>query len=132
MRRALVVLLAGFALATAVGTLGSDAGAEVVTLGTTVLTVETPLYTDTEVLTPLPSGARAEPDSRVPQDNQAAFVLLLLVGIALIGALAVWLAGRMLALEPRWVTSGRHAFAEFGWRVSNTWAEFTDWLRLGR
>jgi hypothetical protein len=26
----------------------------------------------------------------------------------------------------------RHATAEAGWRTSAAWAEFTDWLRLGR
>ena len=130
MRRALVVLLAGFALATAVGSLGTKAGAQLVTVGTTVLTNSTP-YTDTKALEPLPSGARAEPDSRLPHSNNAAFVLLALVAITLIGALLIWLATTLLALEPRWITSSRRAFAEFGWRASNTWAEFTDWLRLG-
>jgi hypothetical protein len=26
----------------------------------------------------------------------------------------------------------RHATGEAGWRAGNAWAEFTDWLRIGR
>jgi hypothetical protein len=26
----------------------------------------------------------------------------------------------------------RHASGEAGWRAGNAWAEFTDWLRIGR
>ena len=35
------------------------------------------------------------------------------------------------ALEP-WLVRWRHATGEAGWRAGNAWAEFTDWLRLGR
>ena len=38
---------------------------------------------------------------------------------------------RRRAYEPRWWLSLRHALAEAGFRASATWAEFTDWLRLG-
>jgi hypothetical protein len=130
MRRALVVLLAGFTLAFAVGAIG--AGAQVITVGTTVLTTESPTYTDSKGLQPLPSGARAEPDSRLPHSDKAAYVLLALVALTVLVALVLFLFSRLLAIEPRWVTDGRHSFAEAGWHVSNTWAEFKDWLRLGR
>jgi len=44
----------------------------------------------------------------------------------------VWGAARWWAYEPRWTVSLRHALAEAGWRLSGTWEEFADWVRLGR
>jgi hypothetical protein len=44
----------------------------------------------------------------------------------------VWAAARWLAYEPRWMVSLRHCIAEASWRLSGTWDEFADWLRLGR
>lgn len=52
-------------------------------------------------------------------------VLLALTGIA-------WLLARTLAWDPAWGASVRHACEEAGWRVSGTWSDFTDWIRLGR
>lgn len=129
MRRALLLLLAGFALA---ALLGTSAGAEIVTVGTTPLTSESPTYTDSKGLEPLPSGARAQPDSRLPHSDTAGFILLAFVALVLIAALVLFAVGRVFAVEPHWVTDGRHSLAEAGWHVSNTWAEFKDWARLGR
>jgi hypothetical protein len=44
----------------------------------------------------------------------------------------VWGAARWWAYEPRWMVSLRHSLAEAGWRLSGTWEEFSDWVRLGR
>lgn len=60
-----------------------------------------------------------------------------LVALAVIGvlmALAALLYGlaRWWAWEPRWLVRWRHAGAEAGWRASGSWAEFMDWVRLGR
>ncbi len=44
----------------------------------------------------------------------------------------VWGAARWWAYEPRWTVSLRHSLAEAGWRLSGTWDEFSDWVRLGR
>jgi hypothetical protein len=38
---------------------------------------------------------------------------------------------RWRAWEPGWAQRARHATGEAGYRVSATWAEFADWLRLG-
>jgi len=43
----------------------------------------------------------------------------------------VWGLARMLAWEPRWAQSLRHAVAEASFRASATWDEFSDWARLG-
>ncbi len=59
---------------------------------------------------------------------------LLLAALAALLALgcAIWGVARMQAFEPRWTLSLRHTFAEAGFRASATWAEFSDWARLGR
>lgn len=62
----------------------------------------------------------------------AAVILLAVVGaLLLLGAIAYG-AARWWAWEPRWWPAARHAGAEAGWRASAAWAEFTDWVRLGR
>ncbi len=52
----------------------------------------------------------------------AAFVVL---------AIVVWGIARMSAYEPRWTLSLRHSLAEARFRAAATWAEFSDWARLG-
>ena len=66
--------------------------------------------------------------------DDAPFPLVLLAFLAALGLLLglVWALGRFLAFDPPWLASGRHATAEAGWRASASWAEFTDWVRLGR
>jgi hypothetical protein len=59
------------------------------------------------------------------------------IALAVIGALVVlgclvWALSRALTFEPRWLLALRHASAEAGFRASATWAEFSDWARLGR
>ena len=39
---------------------------------------------------------------------------------------------RWFAWEPAWSVRFRHAAGEAGWRASSTFAEFTDFVRLGR
>jgi hypothetical protein len=49
----------------------------------------------------------------------------------LVVACAAWGAARWWAYEPHWLLAARHSFAEAGLRVSATWSELADWLRLG-
>ncbi len=60
--------------------------------------------------------------------------LVALAIVALLAALAAALVAlaRWWAVDPAWMQRSRHATAEAGWRTSAAWAEFTDWLRLGR
>jgi hypothetical protein len=53
------------------------------------------------------------------------------LALLLILACAAWGAARWWAYEPHWLLSARHCLAEAGLRVSATWGELTDWLRLG-
>jgi hypothetical protein len=57
--------------------------------------------------------------------------LAILVGLLALAAL-VWAITRWFAYEPRWLPGARHAASEAGYRAGATWAEFSDWLRLGR
>ncbi len=92
--------------------------------------------------TPAPKLAPAAADRAIVRSAQTlrssdAHVPAPVIVLAGLGALLV-LAGlayglaRWLAFDPRWARSTRHAIGEAGWRVSATWAEFTDWVRLGR
>ena len=64
--------------------------------------------------------------------DDGAPVALVLAGALVLLALLLWAVARWWAWEPRWLVRWRHATAEAGWRASAAWAEFTDWLRLGR
>ncbi len=58
------------------------------------------------------------------------------IAVAVVAAIVVliivtWGLARMSAYEPRWTLSLRHSLAEARFRASATWAEFSDWARLG-
>jgi len=58
-------------------------------------------------------------------------LLAILAGLLALGALAFALV-RWFAWEPTWSVRFRHAAGEAGWRASSTFAEFSDFVRLGR
>lgn len=60
--------------------------------------------------------------------------VLLLAALGGLLALAAAAAGlvRWRGWDPAWLASARHAWSEAGWRAGATWAEFADWVRLGR
>jgi hypothetical protein len=66
--------------------------------------------------------------------TDAPFPMLLLAILAGLLALALATFGvvRWFAWEPAWAVRLRHAAGEAGWRASSTFAEFTDFVRLGR
>jgi hypothetical protein len=57
--------------------------------------------------------------------------LAILAGVLALAALAFGVV-RWFAWEPAWAVRFRHAAGEAGWRASSTFAEFTDFVRLGR
>jgi hypothetical protein len=83
-----------------------------------------------------PAQTTAEPASTKPTvrsgNDRAAVLLLLLVGALMLLALVLWAIARWQAYDPPWLARWRHATGEAGWRAGNAWAEFTDWLRIGR
>ncbi len=75
-----------------------------------------------------PAAASKQGSSRISTPALLLAVLAALVALAC----AIWGVARMQAFEPRWTLSLRHTIAEAGFRASATWAEFSDWARLGR
>ncbi len=73
-----------------------------------------------------PKASAGSSELSTPAVVAAALAALLALGCA------IWGIARLQAYEPRWTLSLRHTFAEAGFRVSATWAEFSDWARLGR
>jgi hypothetical protein len=63
--------------------------------------------------------------------STAAIVAAALAALLIVVCL-VWGVARWWAYEPRWTLSLRHCMAEAGWRLSASWGEFSDWVRLGR
>jgi hypothetical protein len=77
-------------------------------------------------------GAKVPPHTaHASKLSTPAIALAVLAALLALGCVA-WGAARLTAYEPRWTRSARHALSEGGFRASATWAEFTDWLRLGR
>ena len=73
-------------------------------------------------------SARSEGASTTP----APILALAIVGGLLGLAGLAWGIERWGAWEPAWLLTSRHAVGEAGFRVSSTWADFADWVRLGR
>src|SRR3954447_9797435 len=109
-------------------------------------TVPAPTPPATAPNTPAPQPAPAPgaaPDAAGDQIARAAqqdgskgtppviVALAVLVALLAVG-LATWGVVRWAAWEPRWAPRWRHSAAEAGWRASLGWADFRDWLRLGR
>ncbi|WP_354699125.1 hypothetical protein DSM112329_04832 [Paraconexibacter sp. AEG42_29] len=129
------------------GTTGAAPAGNTPAQGTAAPTTSTAAPTTQAAVTPTPQPAPSVTPAPVVADGAilaaarntssdsdlpAPFVALaLLAALAALAALAVF-STRWLAFEPRWVVRSRHATAEAGWRTSAAWAEFRDWLRLGR
>jgi cobalamin biosynthesis Mg chelatase CobN len=89
----------------------------------------------TTAATPAPVPAPAAATQTAAQStssHKGARLALIVFGALLVMLLALWAFARWWAWEPHWLARWRHATAEAGWRASAAWAEFTDWLRLGR
>jgi hypothetical protein len=70
---------------------------------------------------------QASPNKRL---STGALALAILGALLALGC-AVWVAGRWMALEPRWTISMMHSLREASYHASATWAEFSDWARIG-
>jgi hypothetical protein len=90
-----------------------------------------------QTATPGAGAAAAASALRHPRPSRAGKLSTPTAAIAVLAALlalgcAAWAIVRARVFEPRWMLSLRHAMAEGGFRASATWAEFSDWARLGR
>jgi hypothetical protein len=82
--------------------------------------------------TPTSATTNARTPRRTSSSVSTGAIALAALAALLALACAAWAVARWQAYEPRWTVSMRHAMAEAGFRASATWAEFTDWVRLGR
>jgi cobalamin biosynthesis Mg chelatase CobN len=132
------------ATSTATAAAGATTGATTGATGTgttgTAATTQPPATTTiapdaTPTTAPAPAPAPAAATQTAPQSTSShngARLALIVLGALLVMLLALWALARWWAWEPHWLVRWRHATAEAGWRASAAWAEFTDWLRLGR
>lgn len=74
-----------------------------------------------------PAGDDSGSDGLTWADVGALVLAALLIAVAIV--LVLW---QLRGWDPRWLRRWRHATAEAGWRVSLGWAEFRDFVRLGR
>jgi hypothetical protein len=64
--------------------------------------------------------------------TSAAVWVLAAIGVLLVLLAALWGIARWLGLEPEWWQSLRRVFVEAGWHAEAAWADFADWIRVGR
>jgi hypothetical protein len=76
----------------------------------------------------LAASKRRSSDAGVP----APLVALAVIAVLMMLAALLYALGRWWAWDPDWLVRARHAGSEASWRASGSWAEFMDWLRLGR
>ncbi len=62
----------------------------------------------------------------------AAVVALAAIAVLLVLLAALWGLARWLGLDPEWWRSLRRVFVEAGWHAEAAWADFADWIRVGR
>jgi hypothetical protein len=83
----------------------------------------------------LPSTLSASQSRHKPHESSKRLsglaLVLAILGALLVLACLVWAITRWLALEPRWSTGLMYSLREATYRASATWAEFSDWARIG-
>jgi hypothetical protein len=75
--------------------------------------------------------SKAQKPSEGFSPSGPAIALVVIAALLALGAI-LWGIARWRAWEPHWALSLRHALAEAGYHASLTWAEVSDWARLGR
>jgi hypothetical protein len=88
-----------------------------------------PPQTGTPVPTVPPAAPAATPTPAIVHTGHRSLTLpIVLIVIALLGLLALALSAVFARRNPRL----QHAWREAAFRTRGTWADFSDWLRLGR
>jgi hypothetical protein len=96
----------------------------------TVPTLTTPSAVTKSTATTI-AGRPTAHTAKHSESLSSAAIAAVIVAAVLVLACIAWALARRRAFEPHWLLSLRHAMAEAGFRLSATWAEFTDWVRLG-
>jgi len=81
---------------------------------------------------PTTNAPAQQPATTSGDDRTPLVVALIAAGTLVLLVLLLWALGRSRGWDPVWSARMRHAWGEAGFRTTSTWAEFTDWLRLGR
>lgn len=110
-------------------TTSSQPGSTITTSSTA--TTATPPASSPGVGTQTAQGTKPAQHTNSTKLSTPALALAVLAALLALLCIA-WGIARLTAYEPRWVLSVRHSLAEGGFRASATWAEFTDWARLGK
>ncbi len=71
---------------------------------------------------------RTHPASGTP----AGVLVLAAIAVLLVLMAIVWGCARWLGVEPEWWRNLRRVFVEAGWHAEAAWADFADWIRVGR
>lgn len=85
-----------------------------------------------------PAGVTQQPIAGATQQERgssalpAVLVALAVLAVLLLLGVVVWALARWFAWDPRWLQRWRHASREAAYRASGVWADFSDWVRLGR
>jgi hypothetical protein len=74
-------------------------------------------------------ATKKKPQSRKGLSGLA--LALAIAGALLILACLIWAAARWMGLQPRWATTTMYSLREASYHASATWAEFSDWAKLG-
>jgi hypothetical protein len=93
--------------------------------------VATTAVPSTTVKAVVVGGHPAPHTSKHSETLSTAAIAVAVVAAVLVLACIGWALARRRAIEPHWLLSLRHSMAEAGFRASATWAEFSDWVRLG-
>jgi cobalamin biosynthesis Mg chelatase CobN len=117
---------------TGTGTTGTGAATQPPAASTGATQAPFGTTTPPAVTQPPAAAPATQAAAQSTSSHRGARLALLVVAALLLMLLALWAFARWWAWEPRWLVRWRHATAEAGWRASAAWAEFTDWLRLGR
>lgn len=82
----------------------------------------------------VPGAQPAPPAAKQDQGGKVSWLAIaaIALGALLLGIIITLLLWRVRGWDPRWLKRWRHAVAEAGWRLSLGWAEFRDFVRLGR
>ena len=119
---------------------GTIAPSSTSTTGTTPIPTSTPTVSSTTTVPTAGAPGTTTHSSTVvvvhksskPAHLSTGALILAILGALLLLACLAWGIGRWLALEPRWTVALTHSLREASYRGSATWAEFSDWARLGR
>ncbi len=91
-----------------------------------------PTQPTTPAITPTTTTPAAGTTSSSHHDRTPLVVAGATLGALALLLLLLWLWARARGWDSTWLARQRHAWGEAGFRVTSTWSEFADWLRLGR